>query len=122
MRYELLFIEIFPLSIVTGHVMDIIVAVFLFHFRPNVVVMSGFLLIVVSTMVVGVVILSHVMHLVRASCSAVTSPGEGVALESWRLYMPFPPSFLFELYGLKNWVILLLGLCHSFLGRSPVHL
>jgi hypothetical protein len=34
--------------------------------------------------------------------------------------MAFPPSHLFEYHGLEDWVILLLGLCHLFLGPSPV--
>jgi hypothetical protein len=34
--------------------------------------------------------------------------------------LPFPPSIQFELCGLVNWVILLLGLCYKVLGLSPV--
>jgi hypothetical protein len=37
-------------------------------------------------------------------------------------FFHFSPNLLFELHGLESWVILLLGLCHSFLGPSPVHI
>jgi hypothetical protein len=67
-----------------------------------------------------VVVLTHVLHLARASCLAVIFLDEGVASESWRLQALFPPSFLFELYALKNCVILLMDICFLFLGHSPV--
>jgi hypothetical protein len=37
-------------------------------------------------------------------------------------FFHFPPDLLFELHGLESWVILLLGLCHLFLGLSPVQI
>ena len=42
--------------------------------------------------------------------------------ECGAFFFCFPPNILFELHGLESWAILLLGLCYSFLGRSPVHL
>jgi hypothetical protein len=50
------------------------------------------------------------------------SHGEGVAPTACRLRMTFLPSSLFELHGLEDWAILLLGLCYLFLGPSAVHL
>jgi hypothetical protein len=48
--------------------------------------------------------------------------GDGVVPMSRRLLVSFPPSYPFEFHGLEDWVILLLGICHSFLGLSPVQL
>jgi hypothetical protein len=56
----------------------------------------------------------HVM--LRVHASRPRPLGEGS-----RHMSAFPPSIQFELYGLVNWVILLLGLYYLFLGRSPVH-
>jgi hypothetical protein len=58
---------------------------------------------------------------IRSLGSSSYFRGEGVAPVPRRLEVSFPPSFLFELNELQNWAILLLGLCHLFLGLSPVH-
>jgi hypothetical protein len=53
---------------------------------------------------------------------AIVPYGEGDALRVWRLLLAFPVSLLFELYGLENWVILLLSLCYLFLDCSPIQI
>jgi hypothetical protein len=97
MKYRLLFIEVLDVTVVNDHDhgSPMIMAVFLFHHRPNMVLRGGFPPVPVLIMAVRVVILSHIVNLYIVFDLTVIFYNEGVALVSRCLRVSFPPSFLF---------------------------
>ncbi|KAK2357715.1 hypothetical protein QL285_094962 [Trifolium repens] len=78
--------------------------------------MGGFLPITLLIMEVGGGYPLPRRESIRSLGSSSYFCGEGVAPVPRRLEVSFPPSFLFDLNGLEDWAILLLGLCHLFFG------
>jgi uncharacterized membrane protein len=94
--YAPIYREFFVTVVVDNdHRYSMIMAVFLFHHGPIMVVRGGFPPVPVSIMVVGVVILSHVVNLYRVSGPTIIFYGEGVAPALWLLQVSFTPRLLF---------------------------
>jgi hypothetical protein len=102
------------------HGYPMIMVVSFFQRRSHVVMMDGCLWTPVRIVVVGGGYLLPRNAYMLGLWSNSYFQGEGAIPMPCRPWIAFPPSYLFKFYGLDDWVILLLGLCHLFLGLSPV--